>query len=213
MLRPTQYPLGIVFVAMLSLIGCSGSGGSAGAPGAQGPAGSANVIYSAWKTTPATASVNYTYDGSLLKTYFLLAPEVTQPVLDSGFVMVYLRFGNNVNALPYTSFAGGLQNTMSFKPAIETTEPVAYSNATGPVAAGAAIPTAQQNRIRIFRFTADNSASVSLPVSLEYRYIIIPGGVAAAPVAPSVNGEKPVAPKDLDWSDYEAVKKYYNLPD
>ncbi|SHF92586.1 hypothetical protein SAMN05443144_11574 [Fodinibius roseus] len=35
------------------------------------------------------------------------------------------------------------------------------------------------NRLYITRFTMDNSASVGFNSSLEFRYVIIPGGVAA----------------------------------
>jgi hypothetical protein len=52
----------------------------------------------------------------------------------------------------------------------------------------------------ITRFTNDNTGSVPLSSSLQYRYLIIPGGVAAA------------VAKKIDINNYEAVKKAYNIP-
>jgi len=205
-----QWRLGLALCAALGLVDCSGSKGPAGPAGAPGPAGSANVIYSAWK--PAVADWNnFTVDGSLNKTSFILAPEATRSVLDGGLVMVYFKFATDPLPLPYTSNAGGTVSTMWFQPAIETTEPVAYTTLAGgtTVNGGAAIPAAQQNRIRLFRFTQDNSASITVTTLGAFRYVIVPGGVAAAPMVQGPDGSL----KPLDITNYEQVKQHYNLPD
>lgn len=188
--------------------GPQGPNGTPGATGPQGPTGTANVIYSAWK--PAAANWNnITRDNTTSKSSFILAPEVTQTVIDSALIMVYARFagGDTLTfSLPHTSYAGSAVSTISAQAQLETTEPIGYTPVPSApaVAAGAAVPAANQARIRLFRFTHDNSASVAVSAGGTYRYIIVPGGIAAAASANS---------KGLNWQDYSSVKRYFNLPD
>jgi hypothetical protein len=91
-------------------------------------------------------------------------------------VIVYFTYGGGTFVLPYTSNAGGKPNTISFTPML--------------------------NKILITRFTHDNSNSVALSTLLQYRYIIIPGGVS---------GGRQAAPPD--YGNYAAVCKYYNIPE
>ncbi len=185
-----------------------GPKGDVGLTGPQGPVGSpANVIYSGWKSAAGTW-VEMTKDGTKLKTSFILAPQITQAVMDSAVVLVYAKFtsNNQTFSLPYTSFAGGIANTLAYQAQIETKEPVAYkalpSNAD--VADDAPIPVANQGRIRLFRITHDNSGSIGVSSNGEYRYIIIPGGVAAGAGAEPTN-----------WNSmtYEQVKARFSIPD
>ena len=175
--------------------------------GPLGPPGTANVIYSAWK--PAAANWNkITRDNSTMNSSFILAPEVTQTVIDSALVMVYARFGTNelTFPLPYTNYVFGAVTTISYQAQLETTEPIGYipvPNAAA-VVAGAAVPAPNQARIRLFRLTHDNSASESLGNDGRYRYIIVPGGIAAASV---------VGQAQPDWKDYASVKRFYNILD
>jgi hypothetical protein len=110
------------------------------------------VIYSPWTTIPGSAT-DTILDGSKLKVLHLKAPELKQDIIDSGAIMVYMRFSDIVLALPYTSFAGGKANTVDFIPKV--------------------------GDIVLTRFTHDNSASVGFG-PLSYRYVLIPGGVPAA---------------------------------
>lgn len=207
-------------VLALSFVGCTGAQGPVGAtgpqgpsgtPGAtgptgpQGPTGTANVIYSAWKS--AAASWNAKTDfGRATQSSFINAPEVTQTIIDSGLVMVYFRSSNNgVQTLPYTGGSGAVW-TLSAYPIIETTEPIAYSaipTATA-VAAGAAVPTANQARIRLISFDHNQAGTTQISSSAQYRYIIVPSGVAAAASTNSTG---------LNWQDYSSVKRYFNIPD
>lgn len=114
--------------------------------------GTANVIYSAW-TTFDSAVRDTTIDSSDLKVGDIDAPQITQEILDEGVVNVYMDFSGDVYPLPYTSYAGGAANTIDFLPRL--------------------------NLIHVTRFTHDNSASVGFASSLEFRYVLIPGGVAA----------------------------------
>lgn len=52
--------------------------------------------------------------------------------------------------MPYVSTAGGSANTLTFYPEL--------------------------NNIKLFRFKHDGSGGVNIPTTLQFRYIIIPGG-------------------------------------
>ena len=144
-----------------------------GPAGPAGPAGTANVQYSGWNY--ATNFRDTTADNSALKAGDLIASTLTQSMLDNGAYMIYFTFGGGVYALPYTSYAGGKQNTISFFPRL--------------------------GHFIITRFTADNSNSVPLSTLLQYRYVIIPGGQNVG-----LNNH-------VNLSDYEAVRKFYRIPD
>ena len=157
--------------------GADGATGPKGATGPQGPAGAtgtANVIYSGWAY--AKNFRDTTTDNSQLRAADLPAPKLTSEILEKGVVAVYLSFGGGVYLLPYTSYAGGKLNTISYLPRV--------------------------GHFIITRFTADNSNSVALSTLLQYRYVIIPGGLSATAVAKHVN-----------ITDYESVRKFYQLKD
>lgn len=171
------------FVMLLVLAGCqkgdpgttgpAGPAGPDGPAGPQGPVGTANVIYSSW--VYATNFKDSTVDNSLVKVGYVAAKSLSSTILSSGTVIVYFTFGAGNFVLPYTSNAGNKPNTIAFIPAL--------------------------NKIIITRFTHDNSNSVSLSTVLQYRYILIPGGISG--------GRGPLP----DYNDYAAVCKYYNIPE
>jgi hypothetical protein len=133
--------------------GPAGNNGPAGPTGDTGPAGTANVIYTNWYTLSA-AWRDTVYDGNTKKkvNHKGLA-SITSQIVDQGAVLSYMRWsGSATNPLPYTSFAGDKVSIMDFFP----------------------LP----GKIYYTRFTADNSNSVSVSTSLEYRNIIIPGGIS-----------------------------------
>lgn len=133
--------------------GVNGADGVDGVAGAQGPAGTANVIYSAWTTAPA--GTPETIDGTSGLSTSIDAPELSADILAKGTILVYMSFASNVYALPYSSTAGGFANTIT------------------------AISSVQ--KIKLFRFKhAGDGTTVGLPSTLNWRYILIPGGVAAA---------------------------------
>lgn len=139
----------------------------------QGPAGTANVQYSGWNY--ASNIRDTTIDGSALVVANLAAPSVTAVMLNNASIQMYLNFGAGVFPMPYTSNAGGKESTVSY------------------------LPT--PGRFLITRFTSDNSASIPLSSLLQYRYVIIPGGVNI-----SLNNH-------INLKDYEAVRKFYRIPD
>ncbi len=105
-------------------------------------------------TTPATAtnSRDTTIEGNNMKILNLSVPCLTQSVVDKGEILVYMIIPGDPTTfpLPYSSNAGGKANTMSF------------------------IPQVDKKRILITRFAHDNSGSVGISSSLNYRVVIMP---------------------------------------
>lgn len=170
-----------IFLLAISTISCSGDDGANGADGtngvdgAAGAAGTANVIYSAWITAPA--AVAETIDGTSGVSTTINAPQLSTDILSKGTILVYVSFGSGTYTVPYTSTAGGFANTIT------------------------AISTAQ--KIKLFRFRHDGAGTVGLPTSLSWRYILIPGGVAAA--------TSKTAKLDYSKMSYEEVCARFNI--
>jgi len=85
--------------------GPTGPTGGTGATGPQGDTGVANVQYSQW------TDIVWTKDPSGSATsQQISATGITNQILDSGFVLVYLRPDSSINSpymLPYTAFVSG----------------------------------------------------------------------------------------------------------
>lgn len=93
----------LLIVVMFSMCGKTGPAGATGATGAQGPAGphgvkgdtgTANVIYSKWDSAFSGTSANWT------------VPAITQGILDSGTVLVFVNQNGYVYPLPYDNVNG-----------------------------------------------------------------------------------------------------------
>lgn len=170
-----------IFLLAIFTISCSsddgtdGVNGVDGAVGATGPAGSANVIYSAWLTAPT--AVAETIDGTSGLSTSIAAPQLSSDILSKGTILVYVSFGTGTYTVPYTSTAGGFVNTIT------------------------AISTVQ--KIKLFRFRHDQGGTVGLPTSLNWRYILIPGGAAAA--------TSKAAKEDYSKMSYEQVCARFNI--
>ena len=152
--------------------GVNGINGQPGATGATGATGSANVIYSAWLTAPAAVAA--TIDGTTGIATSIDAPELSQAILDKGTILVYMNFGNDVFSLPYTSYAGGSNSTIS--------------------------SSASLKKIKLFRYAHVAGQTTSLPTNLKWRYILIPGGVAASTLS-----------KDYSTMSYDEVLMSLNI--
>ncbi|MBF4506583.1 hypothetical protein IRZ83_07860 [Flavobacterium sp. JLP] len=166
-----------ILLVAISTVSCSsddGADGVDGQTGATGPAGSANVIYSAWITAPTAAAE--TIDGTSGMSTTINAPELSADILAKGTILVYVSFGSGTYTLPYTSTAGGFVNTIT------------------------AISTLQ--KIKLFRFRHDAGGTVNLPTTLSWRYILIPGGVAAT---------AKTAKLDYSKMSYEEVCAHFNI--
>ncbi|MDX2008073.1 MAG: hypothetical protein SFU83_22755 [Meiothermus sp.] len=179
--------------------GDTGAAGPTGPTGPAGPPGSANVIYSAWVTSPNN-SEDRVIDGTCVRMRRLPAPLLTQENIDRAAIIVYMRVGSiGPYKLPYTSDAGGATNQVNYSIRAATANDQFLGNA-------------QPAQFWIYRHTFNtcrfNSGVpesfpgqpvlINLPQSLEYRYIIIPGGVAAASI------------QDLS---YQEVVARYNIPE
>jgi hypothetical protein len=175
----------------------------AGPAGDAGPPGTANVFYSAWELASTLKTVSV--DNTNLVAGDIAAPGVTAAFVAKGAVLVYFTFGDGVFPLPYTSYAGGKESTIGFIPA--------YSNG----GTGAAGPN--DNTIMVDRFTADNSASISLNALNQYRYVLIPGplpdGGLPFLTAPGTGEMQYTLPdgRTIDLRDYEQVREAFGIPD
>ena len=171
----TIFTLLLLAIFTISCSSDDGTDGINGVDGKQGVAGTANVIYSAWLTAPTAAAE--TVDGTSGMSTTLNAPELTDDILSKGTVLVYVSFGSGTFSLPYTSTAGGFVNTIT---AVSTLK-----------------------KIKLFRFRHDQGGTVNLPTSLSWRYILIPGGVAAA--------TSKMAKVDYSKMSYEEVCAHFNI--
>ncbi|MFD1603551.1 hypothetical protein ACFSJW_11470 [Flavobacterium artemisiae] len=172
----TIFTILLLAVTAISCSGDDGADGVDGAQGAQGAAGTANVIYSAWMTAPTAAAE--TIDGTSGLSTTLNAPELSTDILAKGTILVYMSFGGGMYTLPYTSTAGGSANTIT------------------------AITSLQ--KIKLFRFKhANDGTTVALPTTLNWRYILIPGGAAAATAK--------TAKIDYSKMSYEEVCQHFNI--
>ena len=155
--------------------GTDGINGIDGQPGATGATGTANVIYSAWLNAPT--AVAETVDGTSGMSTTLNAPQLTDDILSKGTVLVYVSFGSGTFSLPFTSTAGGFVITIT----------AVY----------------KLKKIKLFRFRHDQGGTVNLPTSLSWRYILIPGGVAAA--------TSKTVKQDYSKMSYEEVCAHFNI--
>jgi hypothetical protein len=150
--------------------GANGTNGAAGATGATGGTGAtgapgtpANVIYSAWVTSPFN-SRDTTIDGTCLRIRHLLAPGITTTVLNQAVLMTYFRVGSiGPYALPYTSDAGGATNMINC--IYNVGKIFVYRHTFNTCRFNSGIPESYPGQ----------PVLVNLPQSLEYRYIIIHG--------------------------------------
>lgn len=150
--------------------GDAGPAGPQGEKGDSGVAGNAGIIYSNWEDAAFTLAS----DGA---TYFVDvdAAKITDDILNSGDVKVYTQYytsSGQLVVMPLPYFDGSyILNVSIFAGGFEI-----YSNAD-------------------FSSYTDDSGNKAF----QYRYVIIPGGKAAARKA------------GIDWNNYEQVKAYLHL--
>ena len=138
-----------LFLGVLTFTACSPEDGK---DGEQGPMGNANVIYSNWVSFPQAAR-DTVIDGTNLKVNHFTAQGLTQDIIDSGSIQVFIQFGTTTLPLPYTSRAGNRTSTVSFTP--------------------------RPNRMYVTRHTHDNNSPQLGFGSVQFRYILIPGNISA----------------------------------
>ncbi|ANE53714.1 hypothetical protein SY85_24690 [Flavisolibacter tropicus] len=159
--------------------GATGAAGAQGPQGAAGPVGTANVIYSAWTDVPFTA---ITSSGTIVGYQAEIKDtKITADIINKGVVKLYWNAGTaaapGIVALPYIETTGLL-----FPDAIT-------------INAGFTIGSIVMNA----NFNASSTTNSSNAKIRQYRYVLIPGGVAGR--------------TDINWNDYAQVKKALNLKD
>ena len=144
-----------------------GPTGPAGATGATGPAGTANVIYSAW--TPFIianwSASTISIFGKTARQYSAPAPGITATMLSQGAILVYFQGGGSpgtIRTLPYTTFNFTQTVNQYIEPSfIPGTIQINFYNLDNNVDPGT--------------FTGSPGPPVT---GNQYRYVLIPGGVA-----------------------------------
>jgi hypothetical protein len=170
-----------IFIVTSCKKGDIGPQGLQGPQGPQGPVGSPNVMYSNW-FTPATYKKD-TIFGSWGFSHTQPVAAITQPILDSGVVLTFAKLqgynslvwpAGQVGQLPITItyMQGGIQN--------DTWHARAFVG-----------------NLKI-RFVNDNNIYTSIANQHQFRYIIIPGAVAAG---------------RMRQLSYEELCRQYNIPE
>lgn len=170
--------------------GTNGTNGATGATGSQGPAGTANVIYSEW-FTPSAYTVTTTF-GIIHLDYNKSTPGITQAILDNGTVLTYGKLNGYSSALWPTNQVALLPITIDYQIGTTTNIDTWSANAT-----------VGNLEIDLVSSTNAYSGDGSINHAHSFRYIIIPGGVA---------GARQSSPPP-DYSNYDAVCKYYGIPE
>lgn len=165
--------------------GLKGDQGEQGPKGDQGEPGTANVMYSEW--TPFDAanwSDAYSTFGQMRRDYPIDEALIDEDILAMGTVMVYVRIptvtGDKIFPLPFTyHLTKGIAQKLS------------YELSPGQII------------INFYDLVDDTVDPGSFGDIVEYRYILIPGGVSLS------SGRT----ANIDYFDYEVVKAYYHIPD
>ncbi len=179
-------------------VGATGPVGPIGPVGPAGPTGatgSANVIYSAWITSPY-ASRDTTIDGTCHRVRHLDAPSLIAAILNQGVMITYMRIGSlGPYLLPYTSDAGGATNQIE---AIYAVQKIFVTRKT----------------FGSCRFTVADPGTtpvlINLPQSLEYRYILIPGVIGGGRIMSGAAAG--YTPEQLKAMSYEEIIRLFNIP-
>ena len=200
MRRLQLIPLALAFSAILfscqkeGPAGAIGPAGPAGPPGPTGPTGSANVIYSPW-FTPATNGgwVDSSINGvAAQKKFNKSAPGVTLNMLNTGVILGYMKLNPDG--------AGGTTTSV---------RPLPYVN---PGTATAFFMLPYVGSITFAQVsTANPGVAVSASSSsLEFRYVIVPGGTAGGRMmnAPASG----YSSSELRTMSYEQIAKLFNIP-
>jgi hypothetical protein len=185
LISPLVLLSGLFLVMFMISCGKDGADGPAGPTGATGPKGDAgtsggNVIYSDWLDVLFKPDTIHLASGKIDTVGFYATidvPKLTVELLGTADVKVYLNTNTasdpTIYPLPYAAASGLDIRMLAYKESIQL-----YSNAD--------VSTVIDNSGQKYQ---------------QYRYMIVPGNVAARS-ATSVN-----------WSDYTAVKAYLGLKD
>ncbi len=186
-----------ILVISISLFSCSdgedgaiGPEGQAGEQGEQGPTGeqgdtgTANVIYSDW--IPSEFDANIIATGS---SFIIDAPSLTDEIIDRGVILVYGKtkpqdITNDQDVIPLPiDYFGSRQQSYRYR-------------AEGPGELGISVGST-------------DGGSVGETLFDEYRYVLIPGGIPAAPSAPGTVKSK----VNYTTMSYQQITILFNIPE
>jgi hypothetical protein len=135
--------------------GVAGQAGTPGSQGAQGDTGVANVQYSQWIDISWIISTNVP---GACYTNSIAAPAITGQIIDSGIVLVYLRYDsstNTPNQLPYT-----------FGQVAATSFTIQFSLQTGGLIISSTAPA------------TGTFGAADIDPNAQIRYVVVPPGVS-----------------------------------
>ncbi len=137
-----------------------GPQGPEGPAGAQGPQGSPNVKYSDWFTPNAYTLT--TVFGIKHFTYQKTVPEITQPILDSGMVIVFGKLLGYTPSVWPTNQVSQMPIALTYVQSGSTMTDT-WSALTAP------------QKLTI-RFVNDKNEYNVIATAHQFRYLIVPGG-------------------------------------
>lgn len=155
--------------------GPQGENGVDGQDGQQGDPGTANVIYSDWIASEFPASISSDFDQ-----WEMFAPELTQEIHDTGVVLVYARKGTFIYPVPVTFF-DSVDENWNFR-----------------------LLDINDTLIAIRVHSIDGSNIGTPFLNGDFRYILIPGGVASSGKTASLDYAK---------MSYEEIIAHFNIPE
>ncbi len=206
--------------------GTNGANGTNGADGKPGEPGESAVVYTKWETIPWSSAESGIYNDSLLRMYtaplgnsWIEFPQLTRGVLDSGLIFVYKRFytgGYTPKAAEVFTQVVTSENKVTgyfFKPgqagsSYQSLGQCTLSHSTHFTPGRLTFHGEMNLRINWAR-PADPS-TLEIPVrdlislfneAIQYRVIIIKGNQYAGRM------------KNVDWNNYEEVKRELGLKD
>lgn len=141
--------------------GPTGPTGPAGPTGPTGPTGTANVIYGAWVPEGAwadTSMASINVGGGLARRFIVAAPALSNTILDQGVVLTYIKTDLSPNSpilLPWNISAGANLLQVASR---ATTQKIVY--------------------FFYFVNAPTTQPTGALGANAQFRYILIPGGVA-----------------------------------
>lgn len=155
--------LSLIVLLMAACAANEGPPGPVGPPGADGEDGAdgaANVIYSEWipfdQTNWSEATMVF---GFTQRQYEVAVPELDDAMIDEGLVAVYVRFGGTGSATMTLPYLGPVTQSVD--------QMLAYNIDVGIL------------QLVLFNVTDRGSDPGVFGGSNSFRYVLVPGGVAA----------------------------------
>jgi hypothetical protein len=174
-------------LAFVTIVGCSksttGPKGDTGPAGPAGPAGAGTVTYSAWTTLAMTIANTQANSSGGIDTFYtqtITAPAITSAIIDQGVILAYI------------GIPGGATNG---------TDTAIFSISEASTFYGLFTQQFSPGEIDLFSLDFDYSGAL-------YRYVIIPGSIAAGNSI-----LKGYTKEQLKAIDYATLKKALGISD